>query len=75
MASLEGSFRNIREREMETEKEIRTNLARTIRTLRKDHKDMEDEREITYDMGYIRALYYVLKRPFRTYYLKGIGHW
>ena len=55
MASLEGSFRNIREREMETEKEIRTNLARTIRTLRKDHKDMEDEREITYDMGYIRA--------------------
>ena len=60
---------------METEKEIRTNLARTIRALRKDYKDFEGEIEITYDMGYIRALYYVLKRPFKSYYLKGIGHW
>ena len=74
-ASLDGSFRNIGEREMKTEKEIRTTLATTIRALRNDHKVMEDEREVTYDVGYIRALYYVLKRPFRTYYLKGIMDW
>ena len=45
---------------MKTEKEIRQVLADILRDLRKDYKLMEDYSNITYDVGYMRAICYIL---------------
>jgi len=45
---------------MKTEKEIRQVLADVLKDLRKDYKLMEDYSNITYDVGYMRAICYIL---------------
>ena len=45
---------------MKTEKEIRQVLADVLKDLRKDYKLMEDYSNITYDVGYMRCLCYIL---------------
>ena len=47
---------------MKTLKEIRGLLAETLKDLRKDYKLMTDYADITYDVGYLRCLCYILGR-------------
>ena len=42
------------------EQVMRNTLATMIRALRRDYKQMEDDRDIQYDLGYIRGLNYAL---------------
>ena len=45
---------------MKTIEELRELLASTLKDLRKDYKLMEDYSNITYDVGYMRAICYIL---------------
>ena len=45
---------------MKTLKEIRGLLAETLKDLRKDYKLMTDYADITYDVGYMNSLCYIL---------------
>ena len=45
---------------MKTEKEIRQLLADVLKDLRRDYEEMEDYANITYDVGYMNSLCYIL---------------
>jgi hypothetical protein len=40
--------------------QMRDTLASMIRALKRDYKQMEDDRDIQYDLGYIRGLNFAL---------------
>jgi len=45
---------------MKTIKELRKLLASTLKDLRNDFKLMDDYSNVTYDVGYLRCLCYIL---------------